>query len=194
MTGLSQVKKWTAFVLSVLVLAVGARQRADAQRLGGANANTTPSELTFSEAFRIGDKKAGDSVLLGYVRAMAVDSKGQLYVTDSKYNGIRMFSGDGALIAEFGREGEGAGEFAETPSVHIGPKDSVYAWDRGAAQLTIFSPQDQSLVTSVTVVNSANRALRPIAFLGATDRGLLMEFMSSYMSSSENLSRMSTLA
>ena len=194
MTGLSQAKKWTAFVLTAVVLAVGACQRADAQRLGGADANSPPSELTFSETFRIGDDAAGDSVPLGFVRAMAVDSKGQLYVTGSESKGIRMFSSDGVLIGEFGREGEGAGEFAETPSIHIGPGDSLYAWDRRAFRLTTFSPQDQSLVASVTVVNSANRALRPFAFLGATNRGLLMEFSSFYPPDSEESSKMARLA
>ena len=191
MTGFTKANKWTPFFLAALMLTAAAGQRADAQRRGGPDANSPSRELIFSEAFRIGDETAGDSVLLGYVFTMAVDSKGQLYLTDSGFKGIRMFSSNGILIREIGREGKGPGEFAAMPSVHIGPGDSLYALDRTAARITIFSPQDQSLVTTVSVLGPG--APRPAAFLGASRRGLLVEFTSYYTPGSESLIRMSTL-
>ncbi len=136
--------------------------------------------VKFTEAFRIGDEAAGDSVLLDRVFTMAVDSREQLYLTDFGFKGIRMFSKDGVLIGEIGRVGRGPGEFAGPPSVYIGPGDSLYAWDRQTTRLSIFTPQGQSLITSVTVRHSEFDALRPLAFLGATNRGLLMEFSSFY--------------
>ena len=191
MPDLAIANKWTPFVLAALMLTAAAGQRADAQRRGGPDANSPSRELIFSEALRIGDETAGDSVLLGYVFTMAVDSKGQFYLTDSGFKGIRMFSSDGILIREIGREGEGPGEFAATPIVHIGPGDSLYALDRTTARITIFSPKDQSLVTTVSLRGPG--ALRPDAFLGASEHGLLVEFISYYTPGSENFILMSTL-
>ena len=175
------------------MLAIGAGQRADAQRRGGPD-DFASRELVFSEAFRIGDETAGDSVLLGYVLALAVDSKGQLYLADNGFKGIRMFSSEGAFIGEIGRQGMGPGEFAVTPGVHIGPGDSLYAWDRGTTRLSIFSPQDQSLVTSINVGQSRQTKLRPLAFLGATNHGLLMEFSTAYVAGSNESFKMAHFA
>ena len=156
----------------------------------GPSVYAQPGVVTFTEAFRIGDEAAGDSVFLSRVVSMAVDSREQLYLTDSGFNGIRLFSRDGVLIREIGREGRGPGEFVGYTSVYIGSGDSLYAWERDATRLSIFAPQGQSLVTSVTVRHSGSNAIRPTAFLGATDQGLLMEFASFYPPGSGDLDRM----
>ncbi len=110
---------------------------------------------------------------------MAVDSEGQLYLTDMVNKSILMFSPDGMPIREIGREGGGLGEFEWTPSVHIGPGDTLYAWETYTFRLTTFSPKDQSLVSSNRIGNLTSNALRPMRFLGATNRGYLMEFAGS---------------
>ncbi len=194
MTGFTSANKWTPFVLAVLMLTAAAGQRADAQRRGGPDANSPSRELIFTEALRIGDERAGDSVLFGYVLALAIDSKGQIYLTDNGFNGIRMFSGEGAFIREIGRGGMGPGEFAVTPSVHIGPEDSLYAWDRVTTRLSIFSPHDQSLVASIAVGQSRQTKLTPLAFLGATNRGLLMEYSTAYVAGSNESLKMAHFA
>ncbi len=168
-----------AIVLLVAVSAVGGCQRADDQRI-------QVSVIALTEAFRIGDEAAGDSVLFGTVYSMAVDSKGQLYITDKGYPGIRMFSFDGALIGEIGQEGKGPGEFTRMPEVRIGPEDSLYAWDFYADRFTTFSPQDQSYVTSFTMVGSEASGLYPDDFLGATSRGFLFSYGGFYRPGSED--------
>ena len=135
-----------------------------------------PAVVTFTEIFRIGDESADNPVFLDWVNTMAVDSEDQLYLTDGGFKGIRMFSKDGVLLREIGREGNGPGEFTGPPSAHIGPGDTLYVWDRQINRLSIFRPRDQSLVTSVTVRHSESRDFRPINILGITDQGLLMEF------------------
>ncbi len=141
--------------------------------------NAQPGVVKFTEVYRIGDEGAGDSIFFGRVVSMAVDSEGQLYLTDAGNKSIQMFSPDGVPIREIGREGGGPGEFEWTPSVHIGPGDTLYAWEINKRRLTTFSPRDQSLVSSNTIGNPAFDALRPVRFLGATNQGYLMEFAGS---------------
>ena len=152
---------------------------------GASVVNAQPGVVEFTEAYRIGDEEAGDSIFFGNVVSMAVDSEGQLYLTDAGNKSIQMFSPDGVPIREIGREGGGPGEFEWTPSVHIGPGDTLYAWETNKYRLTTFSPEDQSLVSSNTIGNPVSDAPRPIRFLGATNQGYLMEFAGSFTPGSQ---------
>ena len=131
-----------AVVLLAAVQFIGACQPAEDQP-----GSLQTSVLALKEAYRIGDEAAGDSVLLGAVRGLAVDSRGQLYITDSGFEGIRVYSFDGVQVDQIGREGRGPGEFARTPTMQIGVGDSLYAWDSYAGQLSIFAPHDHSFVS-----------------------------------------------
>ena len=156
--------------ISVLILA------------GTSTVNAQTGIVEFTEAYRIGDEGTGDSVFFGNVVSMAVDSQGRLYLTDFTGNkSIQMFSPDGVPIREIGRGGGGPGEFEFTPTVHIGPGDTLYAWETNIHLLTTFSPDDQSLVSSKTIGNPGSLAPRPFRFLGAVNQGYLMEFSGSYI-------------
>ena len=149
--------------------------------VGTSAVNAQPGVVEFTEAYRIGDEGRGDSIFFGNVVSMAVDSEGRLYLTDFSGNkSIQMFSPDGVPIREIGREGGSPGEFEYPPSVHIGPGDTLYAWETNKYRLTTFSPEDQSLVSSNTIGNPGSRTPSPIRFLGATDQGYLMEFSVPY--------------
>ncbi|MXY07563.1 MAG: hypothetical protein F4Y61_02850 [Rhodothermaceae bacterium] len=153
---------------------------------GTSTVNAQTGIVEFTEAYRIGDEEAGDSVLFGNVVSMTVDSQGRLYLTDFMGNkSIQLFSPDGVPIREIGREGGGPGEFEFTPTVHIGPGDTLYAWESNKFRLTTFSPEDQSLVSSNMIGNPSSRAPRPLRFLGAVNQGYLMEFTGSYIPGSQ---------
>ncbi len=171
------------FALVAAMLVLGACKRANDQRSSEGDASSEESVLTLTEAFRIGDESASDSVLFGFVFGMAVDSRGQLYITHDRLKRIRKFSKEGILIGEIGREGEGPGEFIDMPDVHLGPGDSLYAWDIWASKLTIFSPQDHLYVTSLKPSVSEDGS--PRDFLGATDIGLLLQYASGYSPDSD---------
>lgn len=154
--------------------------------VGTSVVNAQTGVVEFTEAYRIGDEGRGDSIFFGNVVSMAVDSEGRLYLTDYSGNkSIQMFSPDGVPIREIGREGGGPGEFEFTPSVHIGPGDTLYAWETNKFRLTTFSPEDQSVVSSNTIGNPASRGPRPLRFLGVTNQGYLMEFAGSHIPSSQ---------
>ena len=175
-----------AALMPAIALIAGACTH-DADESGSASerGNAPPTILSLTEVFRIGDEAAGDSVLLGSVRGMAVDSGERLFVTDSGFEGIRVYSFAGALIGTIGREGEGPGEFARTPSVRVGPGDSLYAWDSYAGQLSVFAPRDHSFVSRLAVGLSETDRLYPGDFLAATSRGFLFHFSSFFTPGSD---------
>ena len=129
--------------------------------------------LKLTEVFRIGDEEAGDTLLFGTPWDMAVDSRGRLYVADSDWDGLLVFSDTGTPEGVIGRAGKGPGEFERVSAVHIDAQDSVYTWDRILNRVTIFSPDEQVYVRSFVV---PREALFTGGFVGATDRGFLFRY------------------
>lgn len=112
------------------------------------------TELTLTEVFRIGDEMADDTVFFGDDPELAVNSRGQLFVTDDGIAGIRVFSDTGALMQMIGRAGEGPGEFEDTPIVHVGAKDTIYTLDTIADRLTVFLPNSFLPVETIDISGS----------------------------------------
>ncbi|MDX1591285.1 MAG: 6-bladed beta-propeller, partial [Balneolaceae bacterium] len=55
----------------------------------------------------------GDSenVLIGWIRSIAVDDQGRVFIADSEQEMIQVFGPDGGYLQSVGREGDGPGEF-----------------------------------------------------------------------------------
>ena len=67
----------------------------------------------FEEVLRIGDGDADDWAFLVDVTSVGFDEDGKLFIGDFSSAGLRIVvvDADGALVAEFGRRGDGPGEF-----------------------------------------------------------------------------------
>lgn len=130
--------------------------------------------VTLSEAFRIGDEAAGDTMLLGGVAHIRADSKGQVYVVESAFNGIRIFSAAGDYVARIGRSGAGPGEFQGVPQIHVGPGDTLYAFDFWPRRLAAFSPNSHEHEYSLTL-GTPNDACPPTALLGVEPKGFVLQ-------------------
>lgn len=133
--------------------------------------------VTLTEVFRIGDEDAEDGLLLGRPRNMAVDSRGRLYVADSSWDGLLVFSDTGMPEGVIGRAGKGPGEFERVSAVHIDAQDSVYVWDGLQERITVFSPDGHEFVHSFAVQSDGSDRMLPFSFLGAIDRGFLIRYI-----------------
>ncbi|MYJ56607.1 MAG: 6-bladed beta-propeller, partial [Rhodothermaceae bacterium] len=85
--------------------------------------------VTLTEASRIGDEAAGDTMLLGGVIQVSADSEGKVYIVESSFSGIHVFSAVGDHITSIGRSGAGPGEFQNPPQIYVGRNDTLYAFD-----------------------------------------------------------------
>ena len=162
----------TPIIGAVLIgtLALGACQRQRTE-VGQTGADVTTFAL--NEVFRIGDESAGDTLLFGRVYGMAVDSRGQLFVTHDRLATIRRFSAQGSFLGSIGEEGAGPGEFAMMPDVYAGPDDTLYAWDGWNDRLTVFAPGPYEYVSSMMPASSSNGGW-PDEFIGPTENGPLV--------------------
>ena len=129
--------------------------------------------VALTEAFRIGDEAAGDTMLLGRVIQVSADSEGQVYVVESSFNGIHVFSAIGDHITSIGRSGAGPGEFQNAPHIHVGPSDTLYAFDYWPRRLSVFSPESHELEYSLTLGSSYD-ACPPTSLLGVEQQGFVL--------------------
>ena len=129
--------------------------------------------VTLTEAFRIGDEAAGDTTLLGGVTQVSADSEGKVYVVESSFNGIHVFSAVGDHIKSIGRSGAGPGEFQNPPQIHVGPNDTLYAFDFWPRRLSVFSPDSHELEYSLSL-GSTNDSCPPTSLLGAEPEGFVL--------------------
>ncbi len=168
---LNDAKVFTTIALLASLIVVASCQRSEP------SVSLEPAPvLTLTETVRIGDEAAGDTMLFDNVYNVTADSKGRVYVEANQVYGIPVFSGEGGLIRQIGREGAGPGEFEFEPGMYIGPRDSVYAFDMGSDRLTIFSPDDFEVVSTVTIGVGATPESTPWGILATTPDGLLMEY------------------
>ena len=169
----------TRCALFVSLLVLGACQQQD---VSSEESIARATDLTLTEVFRIGDEMAGDTVLFGGGVEVAVNSKGQLFVTDRGIAGIRVFSNTGALIQRVGRAGDGPGEFQSTPLVRVGPKDTVYTLDAEATRLTVFAPNNFRPVETIDISDTQTFDAKFQTFqfarnlIGVVEGGFLVQY------------------
>ena len=171
--------KLTRCTLIVSLLVLGACQQQDVS-IEESLARAT--EFTLTEVFRIGDETAGDTVVFGGDLEVAVNSRGQLFVTDRQVVGIRVFSNTGALMQRIGRGGDGPGEFRSTPLIHVGPKDTVYALDTRATRLAVFAPNNFAPVETIDISGTETfdaefQTIQVVRYLiGVVEDGFLVQY------------------
>jgi sugar lactone lactonase YvrE len=69
---------------------------------------------------------------------IAVNSKGNIYISDADNNFIRIYSSDGTMINKFGGFGNNDGQFAIPVGLAIDNQDRVYAVDMNNSRFQIF--------------------------------------------------------
>ncbi len=77
--------------------------------------------------------------LLNVPASIALDSSGNVYVTDTNNNRIEKFSGDGKFLAKWGSEGTGEGQFNGPRGIAVDSMGNVYVTDTGNGRVEKFT-------------------------------------------------------
>lgn len=101
---------------------------------------------TGKRLFSFGKRGTGDGEL-NFPTDVAVDSKGNIYVTDSMNARVHVFDQDGKFIRKFGHRGDGTTDFKLVKGIAISRDDYVILSDPMASRLQIFSTEGQALLT-----------------------------------------------
>lgn len=135
----------TAIPLLACVMAAHGRPL-PAQQIVELPTEDRPLGAAFEEVFRIGAVTGESWEMLGTVRGVAFDARGNLYLFDGTggVSGpwvdprILVFDATGAFVREFGRPGEGPGEFNSPVSLTVMRDGTVAVADVGHRAYQVF--------------------------------------------------------
>jgi hypothetical protein len=79
----------------------------------------------------------------GRVADLELGEDGSVFVLDALSRTIRVFGRDGVEVREFGRRGQGPGEFEQPGRLLWGPEGNLWVLDLRDGRLTAFSPEGE---------------------------------------------------
>ncbi len=104
-------------------------------------------EAEFQELYRVGSMQGDGWDVFGRVGEVAFDGSGNLYVLDTQAARFSVVGLDGSLLRQFGRLGEGPGEFGGATSSAISfavlHDGRITAFDPSRRHFVIFSPEGE---------------------------------------------------
>jgi DNA-binding beta-propeller fold protein YncE len=81
----------------------------------------------------------------GAPQGVALDSEGNVYVTDTLNNRVEIFDADGNFISLFGKHGDGPGYFARPKGIAIDSDGHIWVADEMQDRLQVFNREGQLL-------------------------------------------------
>jgi hypothetical protein len=102
----------------------------------GASAQA-PATWKVTETLRIGGGDTGPTSF-NYIKSIAVDAAGRIFVYDRQAKDIRIFGADGKFVKAFSRLGSGPGEMRDAEGIAFARDGSLWMRDAANARLTVF--------------------------------------------------------
>jgi DNA-binding beta-propeller fold protein YncE len=81
----------------------------------------------------------------GAPQGVALDSDGNVYVTDTMNNRVEIFDADGNFISLFGKHGDGPGTFARPKGIAVDVDGHIWVADEMTDRLQVFNKEGQLL-------------------------------------------------
>lgn len=94
----------------------------------------------------IGGAPGGDFGQFSYPTMIAVDDKGNVYVSDTLNSRVQKFDASGKFVTSFGQLGTAWGEFDKPKGVALDSFGNLYVVDSGWSNVQIFNPKGQVLL------------------------------------------------
>jgi len=101
--------------------------------------------LSLEEELTIGKTIKGEKSAFVVISGIEVDSKEHIYVLDGRASSVIVFDKEGNHIRNFGREGQGPGEFQRPIDIVVTPDETIMILDRRNNRLSFFSKKGELL-------------------------------------------------
>lgn len=106
------------------------------------------ANVTIIKEHQIGELDGPEEFLFVYISDVAVNSKGDIYIADSRLNEIRKFNKDGKYLLAIGRKGQGPGEFQNVKIVSANIHNDLITFDSMLGRISIFSDKGELIKTT----------------------------------------------
>jgi len=100
----------------------------------------TFKSIEFIVDLSIGEEEGDENYMMAYPADIDSDAEGNIYVLDYQDCVLKKYSPHGKFVAQFGREGQGPGEFTNPYSMTISHQDLIYVGDTNLNKIEVLSP------------------------------------------------------
>lgn len=104
------------------------------------SARDYPSDAVVIPALREWGASGSGSGQFAEPRGLAADSRGNLYVADTKNSRVQVFDGNGQFLREFGSKGSGEGQLNEPCGLAVDAQGDVWVADTWNQRIAHFGP------------------------------------------------------
>lgn len=98
-----------------------------------------------NEIFTIGQKGLRPGAF-NHPNGIALDEKGNMYITEWRNNRVQKFSPEGEFLFAFGSAGSGRGEFKNPSGIAVDSKDFIYVADANNGRIQVFNSEGSYLL------------------------------------------------
>ncbi len=163
---MSRFRVWTSVCWAVLSWSIVA-VAANAQQVVDLPAEDRWLEFRVEDVYRVGTVDGQDWEQFGSVADVAFDGAGNLYVFDGQGQRIVVVSLDGEYVREFGRAGEGPGEFKRATALAVVRDGRAVVADVGHRVFHVFAANREPVHRSrMSVVHGTLRGGGIVAWSG----------------------------
>ena len=147
----SMIARSLALVTLVTAVAAAHAPALPAQQVIELTGEDRVLDVTFEQVFRIGALEGESWETLGTVRTVAFDGRGNLHVFDGaggtygpwRDPRVLVFDANGAFVREFGRSGQGPGEFNNPVTLAVMRDGTVAVSDMGHRAYQLFNAEGE---------------------------------------------------
>lgn len=104
--------------------------------------------------------KNSDAPIIGFISQVATNSKGQIFIFDSRQSKFHVYDNSGSWLRSFGQLGSGPGDFGQISTIYIDNYDRLLVADRENARISIFNSEGQLLDTKLIQGINTIRSIR----------------------------------
>ena len=129
---------------------VAVRDSAGVQLVHNGSAAIDTLSVRVEEVLRIGELEGREELQFHFIRGVAVDAHGRVFVADDGTRAIRVYGPDGHFQKRFGGPGDGPGEFRRIVQIALW-RDTLHVLDAGRFTGTFFDTTGALLQTYPTL-------------------------------------------
>ncbi len=104
-----------------------------------------PQRLELVHDLTIGESSDDESRMIFELRALQVDSRGNIYVLDDKIDQVKVYGPGGEHLRTFGQHGQGPGEFQNLSRMTMTSEENLVFLDVGNNRVSTYSPEGECL-------------------------------------------------
>jgi hypothetical protein len=119
--------------------------RGDTEIVRTAGADPLASLATLTQELSIGTVEGDEVYMFGFLTTLAVSADGSIYAYDDQAGALRKYDVNGVFVKQFGRQGDGPGEYRAPTGLAVDAAGQVHVWDPRARRLTVYGDTGEVL-------------------------------------------------